>query len=259
MITAYHRPRTMNEALKLLRNPGVVPLGGGTILSQPQEEQIEVVDLQSLALNSVLRKGNDVLLGATSTLQQLIEFDAIPQAMRTALRLEAPINLRNSGTVGGTLATCDGRSPFATCLLALDATVQIISFQPKGIDPSRSRTGYGGKDEIKIGDYLILRPHGLITGLSFPSSKFSFECVSRTPSDKPLICAALSRWNSGRTRLALGGFGKIPVLAMDGTDSDEIVLAARNACREAMDEWASAEYRVQTAAILANRCLNALQ
>ncbi|MBM3126710.1 MAG: hypothetical protein FJZ87_16850 [Chloroflexi bacterium] len=259
MITAYHRPRTMNEALKLLRTPGAIPLGGGTMLSRPREERIEVVDLQSLALNSVVRKGNDVLLGATSTLQQLIESDAIREAIRTALRLEAPLNLRNSGTVGGTLATCDGRSPFATCLLALDATIQIIPLPPGGTGSSKSRTGRMEKGQMKIGEYLILRPHGLITGLSFPSTKFSFEYVSRTPSDKPLICAALSRWNSGRTRLALGGFGKSPVLAMDGAEPDGIDPAARNACRGATDEWAGAEYRVQTAAILAMRCFNSLQ
>jgi CO/xanthine dehydrogenase FAD-binding subunit len=42
---------------------------------------------------------------------------------------------------------------------------------------------------------------------------------------------------------------------MDGTESDGIETAARNAFHEATDEWASAEYRMSIAATLAKRCL----
>ena len=35
MITTYHRPQTMDEALALLNQPNTLPLGGGTLLSQP--------------------------------------------------------------------------------------------------------------------------------------------------------------------------------------------------------------------------------
>jgi CO/xanthine dehydrogenase FAD-binding subunit len=68
----------------------------------------------------------------------------------------------------------------------------------------------------------------------------------------------VARWASGRTRLALGGYGKIPTLAMDGTEADGIDSAARNAFHEANDEWASAEYRLDVAATLAKRCLDAV-
>jgi hypothetical protein len=58
----------------------------------------------------------------------------------------------------------------------------------------------------------------LIISISIPLNvKLSFEYVARTPADKPIVCAAVAQWNSGRTRLALGGYGKIPMLAMDGT------------------------------------------
>ena len=87
------------------------------------------------------------------------------------------------------------------------------------------------------------------------NTKFAFEFVSRTPADKPIICAALTQWTSGRTRLVLGGYGKSPMLAMDGTEAEGLDAAARNAYHEANDEWASAEYRMDVAATLANRCL----
>ena len=48
------------------------------------------------------------------------------------------------------------------------------------------------------------------------------------------------------------------MLAMDGTEADGIQEAARNAYHEANDEWASAEYRMDVAAVLAGRALAAL-
>ncbi|NUQ86826.1 MAG: hypothetical protein HUU11_19170, partial [Anaerolineales bacterium] len=46
-----------------------------------------------------------------------------------------------------------------------------------------------------------------------------------------------------------------PLLAMDGTEANGLEEAATNAYHEANDEWASAEYRMDTAAVLAKRCL----
>jgi CO/xanthine dehydrogenase FAD-binding subunit len=99
----------------------------------------------------------------------------------------------------------------------------------------------------------------LITALSLPLHvKLAFDSVARTPADKPIVCAALAQWNSGRARLVLGGYGKSPLLAMDGTEAEGAEAAARNAFHEAQDEWASAEYRMDAAATLAKRCLERL-
>ena len=51
MITTYHRPQTLEEALTLLTQPNTVPLGGGTLLSQPTTDSVQAVDLQSLSLD----------------------------------------------------------------------------------------------------------------------------------------------------------------------------------------------------------------
>lgn len=248
MITTYHRPKSLEEALTLLSQPNTLPLGGGTLLSKPAPDPVAVVDLQLLGLNTLTPSGNVLELGATLTLQALLESEHCPPALRTALKLEAPLNLRNSATIAGTLVTCDGRSPFACALLALDAKVTVLSSQ---------------SSVINVGNLLPLRAEllrgKLITRIEIPLNvKLAFDYVARTPSDKPILCAALAQWNSGRTRLALGGWGKAPSLAMDGTEAEGLEPAARNACHEAADEWASAEYRMEVAATLAKRCLQAL-
>jgi CO/xanthine dehydrogenase FAD-binding subunit len=241
MITAYHRPKTLDEALALLTQPDTRPLGGGTLLSQPTTDSVQAVDLQLLGLDSLRVNGNTLDLGATLTLQTLLESEHCPDALKRALKLEAPLNIRNSATVAGTLVSCDGRSTFATVLLAMDAKLTVISEQ---------------SSVISLGEFLPLRPRGLITSIAIPLNiKLAFEYVSRTPSDKPIVCVALAQWNSGRTRLAVGGYGKSPMLAMDGTASDDVATAARNAFHEATDDYGSAEYRMDVASTLAKRCL----
>jgi CO/xanthine dehydrogenase FAD-binding subunit len=243
MITAYHRPQTLDEALKLLAQPNTLPLGGGTLLSHSQADSVQVVDLQALGLNSIKKNGNNLEIGATATLQQLLEDEACPAALKSALKLEAPLNLRNAGTAAGTIVTCDGRSTFVTVLLALDAKIELR------YSNLESRT-------LNIGDFLPLRPRGLITSITIPLNvKIAFESVARTPADKPIVCVVLAGWPSGRTRLAVGGYGKAPMLAMDGTEAEGVEAAARNAFHEAKDEWASAEYRMDVAATLAKRCM----
>jgi CO/xanthine dehydrogenase FAD-binding subunit len=251
MITTYHRPQTLDEALTLLSQPNTLPLGGGTLLSHAQPDPVSVVDLQALGLNRIHKKGNNLEIGATVTLQQLFESEHCPEALKTALKLEAPLNVRNAATVAGTLVVADGRSTFACALLALDAKVTVISDPPSGTSQSSA---------ISIGEFLPLRPRGLITMIAIPlHAKLAFEYVARTPSDKPIVCTALAQWSTGRARLAVGGWGKSPSLAMDGTETEGLDSAARNACHEATDEWASAEYRMDVAATLAKRCLEAIR
>ena len=132
-----------------------------------------------------------------------------------------------------------------------DTQFSVISDPPSGTSQS---------SVISVGEFLPLRPRGLITLITIPlNAKFAFEYVARTPSDKPIVCAALAQWTGARARLAVGGWGKSPSLAMDGTEAEGIESAARNACHEATDEWGSAEYRMDVASTLAKRCLEAVK
>jgi CO/xanthine dehydrogenase FAD-binding subunit len=147
--------------------------------------------------------------------------------------------------VAGALVACNGRSPFAVVMLALDAKLTVAG---------------GQSSVVSLGGLLPLRTEilqgKLITKIEIPlNARLSFETVARTPADKPIVCAALAQWPAGRTRLALGGWGRLPLLVMDGNEPGGVEQAARNAFHEAGDEWASAEYRREIAAVLAKRCL----
>jgi CO/xanthine dehydrogenase FAD-binding subunit len=234
VIIEYHRPSSLAEALELLGRPQpeTRPLGGGTVLSAPSAEHLAAVDLQDLQLNSVSLKGKTLQVGAAATLQQLLDAEGLPAALAAAIRHEASYTLRQTATVAGALVAADGRSPFAVAMLALDAT---LALQP-------------GDEAVSYGDLLALRPAKLkgrlITDIVISAAvSLSYQYVARTPADLPIISLALCRWPSGRTRLALGGWGAAPVLAMDGRDSSGVAEAIENALTVAGDQWATAEYR----------------
>jgi CO/xanthine dehydrogenase FAD-binding subunit len=257
MIIEYNRPDTLEQALALLarKEPFSVPLAGGTGLRRINRP-LAVVDLQLLGLDGLQRQGNSLHLGATLRLQRLLEeleagelaLEGLKESLAQAICREAAYNQRQAATIAGSLMNASGRSPFATALLALDTKV---FWMP-------------GDESIALGDWLPLRAERrngrLITGVTIPANaRLAYEAVARTPADRPIVCVAAAAWPSGRTRIALGGFGQAPTLAFDGTEANGGETAARSAYSEAGDDWASAEYRAAMAAILAGRCLQAVQ
>jgi len=247
MIIEYHRPQSLQEALALLSREGIttVPMAGGSVLNRPSEKPIAVVDLQALRLNKAQQRGNQLLLGATLTLQDMLRMPSLQTALVSAITHEATYQLRQVASVAGTLVATHGRSPFTTAMLALDAHLTIL---PED-------------EQLSLGNFLPLRNQHLqgrlITQVTIPVNvRLEYEYVARTPADLPIVCVAMAQWASGRTRVALGGFGEAPVLAMDGPNSEGAELAAYNAYIKAEDEWASARYRCQLAKTLCLRCLD---
>ena len=249
MIIEYQRPKNIQEALALLerKRPMSYPMGGGTYLNRNLEEKYAVVDLQSLGLGSIVKQGNFIEVGATATLQELSNFKELPVDLLTSIERETTYNLRQMATVGGTLVTANGRSPFTTILLAMDTKFETLRLNETSM-------------EVNLGDWLPVRgttdKGSLITKIKIPINvKIAYESIARTPADQPIVCVALVQWSSGRTRVAVGGWGEIPTLAMDGPDASGIEIASKNAYSHAGDAWASAEYRQEMAGLLAARCL----
>jgi CO/xanthine dehydrogenase FAD-binding subunit len=254
MIVEYHRPSELSEALNLLarKDPLTIPIGGGSVFKRDGDQRLAVVDLQSLGLNRFQVQGNTLNLGAALTLQRLLdELDMRKlsgmSGLSAATRHEAAYNLRQVGSVAGTLVAANGRSPFTTAMLALDA---VLTLEP-------------GSDLLRLGDLLPLRSeklhHRLITQVSLASNvRMAYEYVARSPADRPIVCAAAAVWPSGRTRVALGGYGTAPILVFDGTEAAGAELAARSAYSQAGDDWGSAEYRQEMAGVLTNRAVQSV-
>jgi CO/xanthine dehydrogenase FAD-binding subunit len=247
MIIEYNRPDNLQEAFKLLarQNPQTVPLAGGSVLSHDQGDPLAVVDLQNLGLNKIEIHENTLCIGAAATLQQIYDFTGTPDALKTAVQWEVTSNLRNTSSLAGTLVTADGRSMITTILLAMGTH---FTWMPQNKD-------------IFVEDWLAGRsiPKGtLITEIQIPlNGQIQSESIGRTPADTPVVIVSVFQHTSGQKRIAVGGFGPSPLLAVKGVlSTDEAVHAVEKAFGVADDAWASAEYRKNAASILTRRLLN---
>ena len=244
MIIEYLRPDTMEAAIEMLQRskPATLALGGGSVLSKHKGKSIAVVDLQNLGLNQITHSAEIIEIGATATLSEIESTLADPE-MTKAIRIQAGKNQRNSGTIAGLINVADGRSSLLTMLLALDAQL----------------TWLPGEKTISLADWLTQRTTWreavLISKIMIPQVVMRFETVARTPKDLPIVAIAIAKWPSGRLRIAVGGFGALPVLAMDGSMQEEVVMAVDKAFSHADDNWASANYRREAGKILAARLL----
>jgi CO/xanthine dehydrogenase FAD-binding subunit len=247
MISDYYRPDTVHDALALLMDERkkCKPLGGGTKLSRQHRGDFAVVDLQNTGLDQIERQGKRLQVGAVARMAALLEHEDVHPEIKRAIKIDATANLRNMATLGGWLVSSDGRSVLSTVLLALDIT---LTWEPGG-------------ERVRMGDWLPMRelepPGVLITNMQWWLSPYLvFEYVARSPKDQPILIVAAAQWDSGRTRIALGGYGMTPIVAMDGLDDTGVDIASRDAYYVAEDHWATAVYRREVAAKLALRCLD---
>ncbi len=265
-ITEYHRPGSVDEALRLLARSSVttVPIGGGSQLAAQRGRDVEaVVDLRDLGLSYVRGEGNALRVGATTTLQTLIDSPDSVGAWNGELaqvtRLTAARNLREQGTIAGTLVSAEGNNPLAVLLLALDATLTIV----------------GSTNQIVALDTFFKQPRSrlagsLITEIGIPlpqlSAAAAFERVSRTPADLPIVCAAVrAQIEKGVVRdirIGLGGVGSNPIRAprieqmLKGSALDDRSIEITDQDIDPPSDFlGSSEYRREMASVLVQRAL----
>lgn len=195
MITEYHRPQNIQEALKLLsrEDPVTVPLGGGTILSRFSRGQVEVVDLQMLKLDKISKKSEFLSIGSTATLQMLMDYTDTPICLKESLLFEGTHHLRQVATVGGTLLSANGDSLFSALVLACNAEMQwepdsqLIPFEKWLLEPKSWNRG-----KLLVDIHLLFE------------SVLKYEKISLTPRSKPELFVAKAV-EGKQIRYVLGG------------------------------------------------------
>jgi putative selenate reductase FAD-binding subunit len=177
MITDILRPRTVREAVRAKSGPDSAYLGGGTWLNARRSDVPTVlISLEKLSLGTIDMAGDGCTLGATVTLQQVVDALRVPRALRDAASLTASRTLRNMKTVGGEIGRWPEDSTLIPALLALDAGV-LLAGRKKPVPPDHARGG----------DSLVL-------GIVVPRiSRFSaVRAASRTSHSGAFLVAAVS-------------------------------------------------------------------
>lgn len=260
----YHRPESLEEALRLLQrqNVATVPLAGGSSLVPQLRRDLPgnkagavdaVVDLAGLGLSFIERTGDALRIGATTTLAALAasaECRSLAGGLLArAARREGPVNLRNTATLGGTLMQANAESELLLALVALAAHAVVNDGQerllpvPDLLADPQAAVGRGLVSEVRIP-----WPAG--------KAKGGLARVARTPADHPIVAAA-ALWDGKSARVAIGGVAAQPLLLrLSGPDELEQAMAAvLDGIEPLADFRGSAEYRQAMAPVIARRAL----
>jgi carbon-monoxide dehydrogenase medium subunit len=273
----YHRPTSVEEAVSLLGDEAR-PLAGGHSLLPMMKLRLAtpgaLVDLGRISgLDAISREGDVLTIGATATHAAVASSDVVRSACRVLAETAAGIGdpqVRNRGTIGGSVAHADPGADYPTVLTALDATIAVI--------------GPGGEREVPVGDFFggifttTLQANELVTAVRVPiggpGTGAAYMKKKHPASGYAVAGAAASITVEGGSctaaRIAIGGVGANPVRA---TAAEEVLVgqvasldAATRAADavaqsvgtgEISDTYASAEYRVRLATVLAKRALAA--
>jgi len=237
MITSYHRPGTLDEAVVLVTTPGThVIIEGAALASSPSDEATAVVDLQSLGLDGIDISGESLEIGSMTTLADLATSPLVPEIISDLANREAPSTIRTLATIGGTVATNDAESELLAGLLAFDASVTVAQ-----ADKTVSHSLESVLDDPQLIEGSI------ITKISLdPRGAATAHRTGRTPMDRPIVMVVGHKDTSDKIHLAI-----------TGVDSRVVVLSPgqTGTLTPPSDFRGSSRYRKELASVLTERVL----
>lgn len=272
----YEAPKTLEEALAVLADGAAKPLAGGMSLIPLMKLRLaapaRVVDLGRIPDLSYIREEDGrIRIGAMTTHYE-IESSPVLRARCPLLAATAAhigdMQVRNVGTIGGSLAHADPAADYPAALLALEAEVRLARA--------------GGERTLPISDFFVdvfttaLEPGEIVREVIVPSEApgtgASYQKVAHPASGFAVVgIAARVRRRDGKivlARLGVTGLAPKPFRAvaaeklLESSGGGEVdVRAAAAAVTEGVeansDLYASAEYRAHLARVYAARALRA--
>src|SRR6202049_1341504 len=194
---AYHRPKTLNEAVALLSDLGeeARPRAGGPSLIPMMELRLaapdHLIDLCAIGdLKGVRADGGDIVIGAMTTEHEAIASELIaakiPILRETALVIADP-QVRYVGTLGGNVANGDPGNDMPAVMMCLGATYQVTGRAGDRRIPAR---------EFYQGAYFpALEPGEILTAVRIPvppqGHGHAYEKLKRKIGDYATAAAAV--------------------------------------------------------------------
>jgi aerobic carbon-monoxide dehydrogenase medium subunit len=251
----YVRAATLEEAFEALVEPDAKLLAGGQSLIPILKLRVirpsVLVDIGGLDSSGIRRGDEGMSVGALTTWAELGEETALREPALAAIPDCAArigdLQIRNRGTVGGSLAHADPASDMPAVVLALGASLRLVSRD-------------GGRS-VAAADFFVgpfttaLRPGEILREVVFPEapagSGSAYAKVEHPASGFALAGAAALVRPDGTQTVAVTGIGASALLLPDGTDPHEALAAAE----VYGDDLAPAEYRCRLAEVVVARAL----
>jgi carbon-monoxide dehydrogenase medium subunit len=273
----YVAPRSLDEALQLLKQHGedAKLLAGGHSLLPAMKLRLAsprtLIDLGTVpGLSGVRLEGNRLVIGALTVHADVGSSDLVRKhfpGLVDAASVIGDVQVRNRGTIGGSVAHADPAADFPVILTALNASFVLQSS--------------GGNRTISADEFFTdyfttaMAPGEILTRILVPlppvGSGSAYHKLAHPASGYVVVSAGamIARLQSGScasARIAIGGLGSGPIRAaaseteLQGKvlNPQNIAAAAAKAAQEADpddDIYASAEYKRHMAIVLARRAI----
>src|SRR5260221_11544167 len=130
---SYQKANSVEEAIQALSSADVKVLAGGHSLIPTMKLRLnqpsKLVDIASIAaLRGIKESGAEIIIGAATTHQEIASNKLVQSKLPIVAQGAASIGdmqVRNKGTIGGSLAHADPAADWAAIVLATDATLAV--------------------------------------------------------------------------------------------------------------------------------------
>jgi len=258
---AYHRPSSLADAAKALQgaSDGKIVAGGMTLiptLKQRLASPSDLVDLSKIGeLRGIKVDGAGVTVGAMTPHGAVAHSTEVKGAIPALAVLAEGIGdpqVRNRGTIGGSIANNDPAADYPAAVLGLGATVKT------------------NKRDIKADDFFkglfetALQPGEIITAIVFPKPEKAGYAKFANPASRYAIVGVFVAKTGGGVRVAVTGAGpgvfRVPDMekALASNFSADAVKGVKvPASGLNSDMHGSAEYRAHLISVMAAQAVAA--
>lgn len=256
----YHKPASVADAVKILAaDPEARPISGGMTLLPALKLRLNkptaVVDLSGIAeLRGVTQNGTTIVIGALTRHYEIATSSLLKGAIPALAAMAHTIGdtqVRNRGTMGGSVANNDPSADYPAALLALGATIK-----------TDRRTLPA--DEFFQGMFTTALEAGeLVTAIHIPVPQKAGYAKMKNPASRYSMAGVFVAKTAAGVRVAVNGAGNNGVFRVPAM---EAALAA-NWSPDAVagikldpsgmngDIHGSAEYRAHLVTVMAKRAV----
>ena len=209
--TRYSKPKNIEEAVSALHaaEDGKLLAGGMTLIPTLKQRLAApdcLIDLSTIGLSGISGAGDGLIIGAMTTHAE-VERSADVQKQLPALSVLAggigDRQVRNCGTIGGSIANNDPAACYPAALLALAAQIT-----------TNKRTL--AADDFFTGMFeTALAEDEIITEIKFPKThKASYAKFGNPASRYAMVGVFIAKTDAGGLRVAITGAGQDGVLSL---------------------------------------------